>query len=228
MLSSQSTTSCFVVPPIKSNKYYNNKYIWFASTFVCRLFVLKTAQLQYRYLTLPGDGVALEELLHHDFLAVTGNLDADTQSLSFKNTSVYVCVCFLCSDLQPCLSWCRLPSPAGPDPCRREWEEENQEPFIKTDGQVLYTGLVPVQWGDQSPGAALLLQQPANSCCLAALTCSKDDRLKQVHLQTHVSEPDNKKDWSDSVAVYKSISFMSGFTKAGTNKLPSAGHFFFF
>lgn len=44
-------------------------------------------------------------------------------------------------------------------------------------------GQVPVQRGDESPGAALLLQQPAHSCCFAVLTRSQDHGLQHVHLK---------------------------------------------
>lgn len=74
--------------------------------------------------------------------------------------------------------------------------EESQGPvrLTETDRSDLHTGPVPVQRGDQPPGGALLLQQPANSRRLCALTCSEDDRLQQFHLETCVSESDDKVD----------------------------------
>ncbi len=44
-------------------------------------------------------------------------------------------------------------------------------------------GQVPVQRGDESPGAVLLLQQPADSSCFTVLTRSEDHRLQHVHLK---------------------------------------------
>lgn len=153
--------------------------------------------IQRCYLTLPGDEVALKELLHHNLLAVTGNLHADTQLSSFKeNLCVCGCGCVSSSDLQPCLSSCRLPVPAGLDPCRERERGESGACHTdrETDRSDLHTGPVPVQRGDQPPGGALLLQQPANSRRLCALTCSEDNRLQQFHLETCVSESDDEVD----------------------------------
>lgn len=44
-------------------------------------------------------------------------------------------------------------------------------------------GQVPVQRGNESPGVALLLEQPADSSSFTVLTCSEDHRLQHVHLE---------------------------------------------
>lgn len=98
---------------------------------------------------------------------------------------------------QSCLSSYHLPSPAALGPCRyRQKQADSQtsrQVVVQSDRQVVVqsdrqTGgrsvrQVPVQWGDEPPGAVLLLQQPADSSCLTVLTRSEDHRLQHVHLE---------------------------------------------
>lgn len=99
------------------------------------------------------------------------------------------------SHLQPCRSSCHLPEPTGPDPCR------NTRMIIRDIRQTVRQSggsagrQVPVEGGDESPGAALLLQQPADSCCFTVLTRSEHHRLKHIHLKYNDGENGIQNGW---------------------------------
>lgn len=70
----------------------------------------------------------------------------------------------------------------------RSLQKQTGDPSETSKPQVRQTGgpsvrQVPVQRSDESPGTALLLQQPAHSCCFTVLTRSEDHRLQHVHLK---------------------------------------------